>query len=585
MGIMKMKSRSVLWLLWPYLIKYKKLFISGFASVVLTSGFMVAVPRIMGNAVDSLRLNVTMQGLISYAGAILGVTILSGLFRYFMRQTLIVASRKIEYDFRNDFFAHLLTLDRPYFDKIPIGDIMARATNDLDSVRNMIGPGIMNFASTFATLTMALILMIIINPKLTILSMINMPIITFLVFYLGREVNKRYTKIQEKYSDITAKSQENFSGIRVVKAYVQEEAEIKEFSKLNIEYINEYMSMVKIWGMFWPAVVLFSGMAIVIVLWFGGKAVIAGTLTLGEFVAFSSYLLMLIWPMAALGWAVGLYQRGKASLVRIKEILDEKPVIINKPDSISKKINGKIELRNLTFSYDSKPVLKGIDVVIEPGMNVAIIGSTGSGKSTLISLLIRAYPVEPGTIFIDNVDINNIDLESIRSQIVPVMQETFLFSETIRSNIAFSNYEQNMEAVMNSALAAGLAGEINDFPQKYDTILGERGITLSGGQKQRAALARALAADPRVLILDDAFSSVDTYTEEEILTNLRQILKGRTSIMISHRISTVKNADLILVLADGKIIERGRHNELLSHGGHYAELYEKQLLKDELEAI
>lgn len=582
---MAKKNRSVLWLLWPYIARYRMLFIAGFASVAMTSVFMVAAPWILKNAIDSLGKNITTGGLAIYAGAILGVTTISAIFRYFMRQTLIVASRKIEYDFRNDFFSHLLTLDRSYFDRTPIGDIMARATNDLDSVRNMVGPGIMNFASTFATLALALGFMIKISPKLTFLSMLNMPIITFLVFFLGREVNKRYTGIQEQYSDITAKAQENFSGIRVVKAYVQEKPEIREFSDLNIDYIRKNMSMVKIWGMFWPAVILFGGVAVIIVLWFGGKAVISGTLTLGDFTAFSMYLMMLIWPMAALGWVVGLYQRGKASLVRVKEVLDEKPVVCDKPGAISRRIEGKIEFRNLSFAYDKNKILKGIDVTIEAGMNVAIIGGTGCGKSTLVSLLMRAYPIPPGMIFIDGIDINEYSLQSIRSQIAPVTQETFLFSETIHSNIAFSNYERNIESVMNSALAAGLAAEINDFPQKYDTILGERGITLSGGQKQRTALARALAADPRILILDDAFSSVDTHTEEEILTNLRQILKGKTSIMISHRISTVKNADLILVLSDGKIIERGRHHDLLAQGGHYAELYEKQLLKDELEAI
>ncbi len=582
---MNQKKRSVLWHLEPYIVKYKNLWIAGFVSVILSSLFMVAAPWILRIAIDSLEENITTRWLAIYASLILGVTIISAIFRYLMRQTLIVASRKIEYDFRNDFFKHLLTLDRTYFNKTPTGDIMARATNDMDSVRMMLGPAVMHFVSTAATLVMAITLMITISPKLTLISMFPMPIITFLVFFLGREVNKRYTTIQEKYSDITARAQENFSGIRVVKAYVQEKAEIENFSRENNEYIRRNMSMVKIWGMFFPVVVLFGGVAVVMVLWFGGKAVVAGTISLGDFVAFSAYLLMLIWPMMALGWVVGLYQRGKSSLVRVKEILDARPVVYDKPDAIKKAIEGKIELRGLRFSYDSKEVIKGVDVTIEPGANVAIIGGTGSGKSTLVSLLMRAYPVERGMILIDGIDIGDYALESLRTQIVPVMQETFLFSETIKGNIAFSDYEQTLEAVTRSAQAAGLALEIDEFPQKYETILGERGITLSGGQKQRAALARALAADPRVLILDDAFSSVDTHTEEAILNNLRKELKGRTSIMISHRISTVKNADLILVLADGKIIERGRHAELLLQGGHYAELYEKQLLKDELEAL
>jgi ATP-binding cassette subfamily B protein len=354
---------------------------------------------------------------------------------------------------------------------------------------------------------------------------------------------------------------------------------------MNIDYIRKNMSMVKIWGMFFPAIVLFSGVAIVMILWFGGKAVINNTISLGEFVAFMAYLLLLIWPIASLGWVIGLYQRGKASLVRMEEILNARPVVRDKPDAITKDVAGDIEFRNLSFSYNGHEVLKDINVKIEPGMNVAIIGATGSGKSTIVSLLTHAYPVKPGMIFVDGKDINEYSLECLRSQIVPVMQETFLFSETIKSNIAYGNYDIDLESIMKSAHAAGLASEINEFPQKYDTILGERGITLSGGQKQRTALARALAADPRVLILDDVFSSVDTRTEEEILTNLRQILKGRTSIMISHRISTVKNADLILVMVNGRIIERGRHSDLVAAGGYYAELFERQLLKEELEAL
>jgi ATP-binding cassette, subfamily B, multidrug efflux pump len=566
-------------------LKYKKLWIAGFISVALTDIFMLASPWLLKRAIDSLKEQVTMERLAIYGGSIFGVILISSVFRYFMRQTLIVASRRIEYDFRNDFFAHLLTLDRPYYDKMAVGDIMARATNDMDSVRNMVGPGIMNLSSTIIILAMALPLMISIDLKLTLLSMTTMPIISLLVLFLGHEVHKRFTKIQEQYSLMTARAQENFTGIRVVKAYVQENAEIDDFADLNVTYIERNMSMVKIWGMFFPAIALFGGVALVMVLWFGGKAVIAGTMTLGSFVAFIAYLLYLIWPMASIGWVAGMYQRGKASLVRIKEILDARPIVADKPDAVTKGISGKIKLHGLRFSYDTTEILKGIDVEIEAGANVAIIGDTGCGKSTLVSLLIRSYPVERGMITIDDVDINDYALQSLRSQVVPVMQETFLFSETIRSNIAFGNYDRDFDMISQSAVIAGMAAEIDEFPHKYDTILGERGITLSGGQKQRTALARALATDPKVLILDDAFSSVDTHTEEEILTNLRQILKGRTSIMISHRISTVKNADLILVMSDGRIVERGRHSELLTLGGRYAELYERQLIKDELEAL
>ncbi len=582
---MKENNRPSLRILRPYIFKYRKLWIAGLFSIAMTNVFMLAAPWILKSAVDALESGVTSGGLARYAAAIIAVTLVSALFRFFMRQTMIVASRKIEYDFRNDFFAHLLTLDRPYYDKTPTGDIMARATNDMDSVRSMIGPGIMYFCSTAVTLILALPLMIIISPKLTLLSMMPMPLITILVFFLGREINKRYMKIQEQYSTITARAQESFSGIRVVKAYVQENAEIGDFSLLNLDYIRKNMSMVKIWGIFFPAIVLFSGTAVVMVLWFGGKAVISGSMTLGDFVAFTVYLLHLIWPMAALGWVVGLYQRGRASLSRIEQILNVRPIIKNGSRAISKEIEGKIEFKNLRFAYGSMEVLKGIDAVIEPGTNAAIIGGTGSGKTTLISLLMRAYPVARGMIFIDDIDINDYDLRSLRSQIVPVMQETFLFSETIKSNIAYGDHDQSLESVTKFAVASGVAGEIEDFPHKYDTLLGERGITLSGGQKQRTALARALSSDPRVLILDDAFSSVDTHTEEEILTNLRQILKGKTTIMISHRISTIQGADVIFVISDGKIVERGRHDDLLAADGFYARLYRRQLIESELEAL
>jgi ATP-binding cassette, subfamily B, multidrug efflux pump len=581
---MNNKKKSDLWLLKPYLRKYKSLMIWGAIAVVLASAFKIITPLVLRSAIDSLKQNVTSGDLVKYAIMIVGFTLLSGAFRYIMRQTLIVASRRIEYDFRNDFFAHLLSLDRTYFDKTPTGDIMARATNDLDAVRNMLGPGIMYFIN-FCSMAIIIPIMISISLKLTLIAICSLPVIAFLVFYLGKEVHLRSIKIQEKYSEMTARAQENFSGIRVVKAYRQEPFEIEEFAEMGVDYIEKNMSMTRVWGLFFPAIGFFAGAAILMVIWLGGLDVIKDKMTLGAFVAFTTYLMMLIWPMASLGWVAGLYQRGKVSLTRIKEVLDSQPVVVDSPSAVKMDISGAIRLRGLRFAYDSKEIIKGIDLSITPGMTVAITGDTGCGKTTLVNLLMRAYPVDRGMILIDGVDINDHALESIRHQIVPVTQETFLFSESIESNIGYADFSHAPEEIKKAAAIAGIASEINDFPDKYDTILGERGITLSGGQKQRTALARALASNPRVLILDDAFSSVDTHTEENILTNLRQILKGRTSIMISHRISTIKNADLILVLADGKILEQGRHSELLKQGGHYAELYEKQLLKEELEAL
>jgi len=582
---MKNKDKSTLSVLKPYLLRYKKLLIAGVFAVAFTNAFMLAGPWILKNAINGLDGNITSSGLAGYAIAIIIVTVISAIFRFMMRQTMIVASRKVEYDFRNDFFAHLLTLDKQYYNKTPTGDIMARASNDMDSVRAMLGPGIMYFFSTAFALVMAISLMIMISPKLTFLALIPMPLITILVFFLGREINKRYAKIQKQYSDITARAQESFSGIRVVKAYVQENSEIDDFSKLCLEYIRKNMSMIKIWGFFFPSIVLFSGIAVISVLWFGGMAVIEEAISLGDFVAFSAYLLLLIWPMAALGWVVGLYQRGKASLGRINQILLERPIVKNGAKPVTRDIAGKIEFRNLRFAYDENDVLKDINIVIEPGTNVALIGDTGSGKSTLISLLMRAYPIERGMIFIDDIDINDYALDCLRSQIVPVMQETFLFSDTIGQNIAYGKPDIGINSIKEYSLFAAIASEIEEFPKDYDTILGERGITLSGGQKQRTALARALSSHPKILVLDDAFSAVDTRTEEEILTNLRQILSGKTTIMISHRISTVKDADMILVLSDGVISEKGKHRELIAAGGKYFKLYQRQLLEDELEIL
>ncbi len=403
---MRNGKRSSLWLLKPYMLKYKKLWIAGFISVTVSTAFAVAAPWILKNAINSLSTNVTTDGLLGYGFAIVGVTIMSGILTYFMRQTMIVASRRIEYDFRNDFFAHLMKLDKPFYDKTPTGDIMAKATNDIDAVRNMIGPGIMYFYSTGMTLIFALTLMMNISVSLTFLSILPMPIISVLVFLLGRELNKRFAVIQKQYSTITARAQESFSGIRVVKAYVQENAELDDFSKLNKDYMTMNMSMVKIWGMFFPAIVLFSGTAVVMVLWFGGKAVIADKIGIGEFVAFIMYLLMLIWPMAALGWVISMYQQGKASMVRLESMLNSQPIVQNNVNAAARPIMGKIEFRNLRFSYDNKEVINGIDAVIEAGTNVAIIGATGSGKTTLVSLLTLAYPVERGMIFIDDIDIN-----------------------------------------------------------------------------------------------------------------------------------------------------------------------------------
>jgi len=568
-----------------YIFRHNRAWIWGIVAVGLTTMFTMAAPWILKQAINALQQEVNAKHLLIYSGAIIGVTIVQGVFRYIMRQTMIVASRDIEYEIRGDLFAHILKLDRPYFDKMPTGDIMARLTNDLLAVRAMVGPGIMYFISTLFTFTVALVLMLIIDRKLTLIAFAPLPVISAFTYLLGKEVFKRYMKVQEQYAAITAEVQENLAGIRVVKAYVQEDNAIKRFSLFNRDYIRKNLRMIKIWGLFFPVIFGLAGAAIALVLWIGGNQVIDGVLSLGDLVAFTAYLMLLMWPMAALGWVIGLYQRGMASMARIAKIFNTSSVIKEPAEkAISKEIKGKIEFKNLRFSYDSKAVIDGLNLQINPGQTVAILGHTGSGKSSLVSLIPRLYPIPRGMVLIDDIDINDYALDSLRSQIGYVAQETILFSQTIQSNIAFGGMTAE-PGIKESAEIAGIARDIDGFPSGFDTILGERGITLSGGQKQRTALARALAIKPKILILDDVFSSVDTSTEEQILNNLRQIFTQCTTLIISHRVSTVKNSDLIVVLKDGQIAESGTHNRLLAEGGLYAELYERQLLKQQLEAL
>ncbi|MCP4584041.1 MAG: ABC transporter ATP-binding protein [candidate division Zixibacteria bacterium] len=568
-----------------YIFRHNRMWRWGVLTIAMTTTFTMAAPWILRHAIDALRDEVTTEKLLLYAGAIIGATIIQGIFRFLMRQTMIVTSRNIEYEIRGDLFNHILTLDRPYFDKMPTGDIMARMTNDLLAVRAMVGPGIMYFMTTIFTFVIALTLMSIINIKLTLMAVAPMPIISGLTYFVGKEVHKRYAKIQEQYSKITAEVQENLSGIRVIKAYVQEENAVKRFGRFNRDYINKNLHMIRIWGLFFPVVFGFAGAAVALVLWLGGNQVINGVITLGDLVAFTAYLMLLMWPMAALGWVIGLYQRGMASMARIAKIYNSAPIInVSSNTTISREIQGKIEFKNLSFAYNGKPVISDINLRVDPGQTIAILGHTGSGKSSLVSLIPRIYPIPRGMLFIDDIDVNDFALDSLRSQIGFVAQETILFSQTIQSNISFGD-EMPEPSVKESAEIAGIAKDIDGFPSGYETILGERGITLSGGQKQRTALARALAIRPKILVLDDVFSSVDTSTEEQILRNLKQILSKSTTLIISHRVSTVKNSDLIIVLKDGQIAETGNHDELLTAGGIYARLYERQLLSQELEAL
>jgi ATP-binding cassette subfamily B multidrug efflux pump len=571
----------------PYLLRYRRQFLVGFLCVVVTTTVALLSPWVMRYAIDDLTRGVTAEKLRFYAAVLLAIGVVGGSFRFLMRRVIIGVSRHLEYDLRNDFFAHLERLPLGYFQAHRTGDLMSRATNDLNAVRMMVGPAIMYSVNTGILFVVALILMLSIDARLTLIALIPLPFVSISVKFFGSAIHKRFERIQAQLSDVSAVVQENLSGVRVVRAYGQEQAEIERFRRANEEYIDRNRTLIRLQGFFYPSMSLFLGLGALLVLWRGSGEVIRGRITLGQFVAFNAYLAMLSWPMIAFGWVTNMLQRGMASWKRMLDVLDAQPAV---NDSRAKagaigghQVRGGIEIRDLTFSYNGTPILANLCATIEPGQTVALVGPTGSGKSTLISLLPRLFDPPAGTVFIDGVDVLEIPLAVLRGSIGFVPQEPFLFSETIAQNVAFGAVEQvDRDTIERAAAIARLDKDVADFPQGYDTMVGERGITLSGGQKQRTALARALMVDPRILILDDALSAVDTYTEEEILSRLRGVMRQRTSIIVSHRISTVKDADQILVLDSGRIVERGRHEELLEQEGAYAELYRKQLLEEEL---
>jgi ATP-binding cassette subfamily B protein len=581
------------WLLF-YLKKYSWRLASGTLFVLISVALGVFTPRYTGVAIDYLSSPGARTGeLIKYVALIIGTQILSGVFLFFQRRTLINMSRYIEYDLRQDFYGHLQRLPLQFFQRHRTGDLMARATNDLGAVRQIAGPAIMYSEQTLFRVLIILPLMFHISVKLTLIMLLTMPFVTLTVKYFGHQVHMRFERIQSFFSDITARAQENLTGVRVVRAFAQEEAERREFARLNQQYVDRNMSLVKLSAVFRPLMQFFIGLGFAAILLIGGYETARGRMTIGDFAAFNLYLEQLIWPLIAMGYVTNLVQRGSASLKRMHEIMRIEPAIADVTGADLNdcpELRGKIEFRDLTFRYspEEPPVLLDINLVIEPGRTVAFIGRTGAGKSTLMNLIPRLLDAEPGMVLIDDKPIRRIPLKRLRENIGYVTQETFLFSETLAENIAFgihngrSGLEKNIES---AAEVAGLAGDVNEFSQKYQTILGERGITLSGGQKQRAAIARAIIREPRILILDDALSAVDTYTEEKILSGLRGVMRSRTTLIVAHRISTVKDADLICVLDHGRIIERGSHEELMRLGGAYADLYERQLLEEELAAI
>ncbi|HUO25989.1 MAG TPA: ABC transporter ATP-binding protein [Candidatus Aquilonibacter sp.] len=569
----------------PYLKRYRWGLAAGTFCVLFSNGAWVLLPKVIGNAAQGLESGVTRHKLLIFALEVLALAAVRGIFLFLTRWIVIGISRDIEFDLRNDLFAHLETLSYSYYQRMRTGDIMARATNDLNAVRMLLGPAIMYSANTLVFTAGALSFMIAISPRLTFYAFLPLPVVSIVIQTFGRKIHERFEKIQAMFSDISARAQENFSGVRVIRAYVQEHAEISLFEDANKEYIKRSLKLVRLMGMLWPTLELMLGLALVIVLWIGGREVLLGRMNIGGFTAFNLYMMQLTFPVIALGWVVNIFQRGTASLGRLNEILLEKPEIHDGPDAVTREIEGEIEFRDLNFSYDGVPVLRDLNLRIPAGSSLAIVGPTGSGKTTLVSLIPRIYDAEPGMVLIDGRPVRQFALASLRKSIGFVPQETFLFSDRIRDNIALGVDSASDAEIHDAAEAANIASDIESFPEQYQTMVGERGITLSGGQKQRAAIARALIRNPRILILDDALSSVDTQTEDKILNHLRDVMQGRTTIFISHRVSTVRNADRIAVLHGGRIVELGTHDELLALNGYYTDLYNKQLLEEELAEV
>jgi ATP-binding cassette subfamily B protein len=578
--------------LFPYMQRYRRSYAVGALCVFFLNGIWVLLPQVIGRAVDDLKQGVTREKLLIYALLILAVAFSKGIFQYLTRWVVIGVSREIEFDLRNDLFAHLERLSYSYYQRTRTGDIMARATNDLNAVRMLLGPAIMYSANTIVFTAGALAFMLHISAKLTLYAFLPLPFVSIVVQYFGRRIHERFETIQAMFSEISAHAQENFSGARVIRAYVQEEAEIAGFESSNQRYIARSLKLVRLMGMLWPTLETMLGLANVMVLWLGGREVLYHRISVGNFVAFITYMALLTWPIIALGWVINIFQRGTASMGRINEILVEQPEIEDREadlptsgSSLPAQLAGEIEFRGLNFSYDGAPVLHDVNLRIPAGSSLAIVGPTGSGKTTLVSLIPRIYDAAPGSVLLDGHPIREYPLAVLRRNIGFVPQETFLFSETVRENIAFGKTDASDQEVRSAARAANIEVEIEGFPDDYQTLVGERGITLSGGQKQRTAIARAIIRSPRILVLDDALSSVDTHTEDKILNQLRDLMVGRTTIFISHRVSTVRNADLIVVLHGGRIVERGTHDKLLTLNGYYANLYQKQLLEEELAEV
>lgn len=569
-----------------YLKKYKSMLIIGIISLIICDIFQISIPWFMKDAIDSVKVEGSMRLLTRFSILVIVAALGKIFFSYYLRSTFRKISVLVEFDIKNELMKKYLSMPPSFYNNHSIGDLMAHSTNDVRAVRMLCGMAILAFADTVLVLLFALTLMIKVNLKLTLLGLIPLPFLAGVMVYFAKNIFHKFTMVQENFSKLTEKVEETLSGIKIIKSYVKENEQGDLFKDINKNYMKKNMDLVRIWGIMFPTISFIAGLSLLITLFFGAKFMIYGQLTVGEYVAFNQYLMMFIWPMMAIGWVVNLYQRGTASMKRIKAILNVKSEIIESDNAIMKEIDGKIEFRNVSFSYNNNDnIISNLSFIINKGETLGILGLTGSGKSTIADMILRFADAKDGKILIDGINIKDYQLRNLRSQIGYVPQESFLFSYTIEENIGFGKERWSFEEIKRASNIAKIYDNIIEFPEKFKTMVGERGVTLSGGQRQRTAISRAIVINPKILILDDAFSSVDTETEAEILSEMKEYMGKRTTILISHRISTLNNADRIIVLDSGKLIEEGNHNDLLNRKGLYYEIFTKQQLTEELEIV